>query len=87
MGHDLDEGTSEEGMESEEDESEIDEVSVMMEVMDDPEGESEEEENLNLMGVDNSTLGEQGAKEWATWLLWTTVRVIIRLRQRFWEEC
>ena len=51
-------------MDSEEDESEIDKVSVMTEVVDDPERESEEEENSNLMGADNLTLGEQRTKEW-----------------------
>ena len=30
----------------------------MMEVMDGPEGEPEEEENSNLTGADNPTLGE-----------------------------
>ena len=50
IGHGLDKGTPEEGKDSKDKESEIDEVSVMTEVTDDPEGEPEKKEISNLMG-------------------------------------
>ena len=57
MGCDLHEGAPEDGIDSEGDESEIDEVSVMTEVVGAPEGELEENENLNFLFLPTPLLG------------------------------
>ena len=60
----------------------MDEVSVMTEVVEDPEGELEGKENLSLVGVGNSMSTEEGGKSGATQQLLMTMRVIAEMKWR-----